>query len=74
MSVLDAAMKDQMQKQVDELHLTIQEALTRFTDRTGLKITSTKWDCGEVLRQEAGKPEIVVKYMRLRSQMETRVL
>jgi hypothetical protein len=61
--------KEQVQLATDEMHDQMKKALEAFTDKTGLKITTTRWDAAEVLMEGS---VIGVKYLRLRSSMETK--
>jgi len=61
--------KEQVQNATNLLHARMKQALEDFTEQTGLKITSTRWDSGEVLNDSGSA--LVIRYMRLRSTMET---
>lgn len=65
------SIKDEINKATEDLHKEQAAALDKFTERTGLKIVSTRWDCAEVMLEGQ---QIGVKYLRLRSSMETRQL
>ena len=65
-----SGMREELNRAVDAMHGKMREALLEFTVQTGLMITATTWDCGEVLN--ASGDGLDPRYMRLRSRMDTK--
>lgn len=63
-------MKAELATATKDLHEVIQAALTNFTDKTGMRISSTRWDVAEVLNVKGDGTD--ARYLLLRSVMETR--